>query len=53
MIREKLSGQVVLGIFFHFPQFNTDAVQVMAELVSDSSKHWSLIKIQNLLVELF
>ena len=41
-------------------QFTTDAVQtvqsvglVRAELVSDSSKQWSLIKIQNLWVKLF
>ena len=27
-------------------QFTTDDVQVMAELVSDSSEQWSLIKIQ-------
>ena len=40
-------------------QFTTDAVQtvkvvelVMVELVSDSSKQWSLIKIQNIWVEL-
>ena len=30
-----------------------EAVQVMAELVSDSSEQWSLIKIQNIWVELF
>ena len=41
-------------------QFTTDAVQtvqsvelVRAELVSDSSKQWSLIKIQNIWVKLF
>ena len=41
-------------------QFTTYAVQtvkivelVMVELVSDSSKQWSLIKIQNIWVELF
>ena len=41
-------------------QFTTDAVQtvqsvelVRAELVSDSSEQWSLIKIQNLWVKLF
>ena len=41
-------------------QFTTYAVHtvkivelVMVELVSDSSKQWSLIKIQNILVELF
>ena len=41
-------------------QFTTDAVQtvkvvelVMVELLSDSSKQWSLIKIQNIWVELF
>ena len=41
-------------------QFTTDAVQtvqsvelVRAELVNDSSKQWSLIKIQNLWVKLF
>ena len=41
-------------------QFTTYAVQtvkivelVMVDLVSDSSKQWSLIKIQNIWVELF
>ena len=41
-------------------QFTTDAAQtvqsvelVRAELVSDSSKQWSLIKIQNIWVKLF
>ena len=41
-------------------QFTTDAVQtvqavelIMAQLVSDSSKQWSLAKIQNLWVKLF
>ena len=60
MTRYKLSGQVVFRTFFHFSQnyimlmqFATDAVQVMAELVRDSSEQWSLIKIQNIWVELF
>ena len=67
VIRHKLSGQVVFRTFINFShnysllmQFTTDAVQtvkvvelVMVELVSDSSKQWSLIKIQNIWVELF
>ena len=67
MIRDKWSGQVVFRTFIIFShnysllmQFTTDVVQtvkvvelVMVELVSDSSKQWSLIKIQNIWVELF
>ena len=67
MIRDTWSGQVVFRTFincFHnyslLMQFTTDAVQtvkvvelVMVELVSDSSKQWSLIKIQTIWVELF
>ena len=67
MIRDKWSGQVVFRTFIIFShnysllmQFTTDAVHtvtvaelVMVELVSDSSKQWSLIKIQNTWVELF
>ena len=67
MIRDKWSGQVVFRTFINFShnysllmQFTTDVVQtvkvvelVMVELVSDSSKQWSLIKIQNIWVELF
>ena len=61
-VRDKSSGQVVFRTFINFShnysllmQFTTDAVQivnvvelVMVELVSDSSKQWSLIKIQNI-----
>ena len=46
--------------FILLMQFTTDDVQtvqsvelVRAELVSDSSKQWSLINIQNLWVKLF
>ena len=67
MIRHKLSGQVVFRTLFNFShnysllmQFTADAVQtvkvvelVMVELLSDSSKQWSLIKIKNIWVELF
>ena len=67
MIGDKWSGQVVCRTFINFShdnsllmQFTTDAVQtvkvaelVMVELVSDSSKQWSLNKIQNIRVELF
>ena len=66
MIRNKWSGQVVFRTFINFShnysllmQFATDAVQtvkvvelIMVELVSDSTKQWSLIKIQNIWVEL-
>ena len=68
-MREKLSGQVVFRTFFNLSQnysllmqFTTDVVQteqavglVVAELVSVSSKQWSLITILilNLWVELF
>ena len=67
MIGDKWSGQVVFRTLINFShdysllmQFTTDAVQtvkvaelVMVELVSDSSKQWSLNKIQNIWVELF
>ena len=67
MIIDEWSGQVVFRTFINVSynysllmQFTTDAVQtvkvvelVMVELVSDSSKQWSLIKIQNIWVELF
>ena len=67
MIRDKWSGQVVFRTFINFShnysllmQFTTDAVPtvkvvelVMVELVSGSSKQWSLIKIQNICVKLF
>ena len=60
MTRDKLSGQVVFRTFFNFSQnyillmqFTTDAVQVMAELVSDSSEPWYFIKIQHIWVEFF
>ena len=67
IIRHKLSEQVVFRTFINcshnyslLMQFTTDAVHtvkvvelVMVELLSDSSKQWSLIKIQNIWVELF